>query len=189
MSAASLVETMLSSRQSLSARSLIEASVHLPRRGKRWVASYRDETGRQRWRSTGRIDRKTALVLAKQWEEEARRKRGVVERPSPTALIRVKPGSGKAEPGQFTQREVALLLRISERAVRQIERRAIAKLRRHPILRDLWRDWVGEELSMEALPGKVEGLTPSEIAAVYGLARTPGEQDLVQRLLACIDGV
>ena len=41
------VEFLLDGDEPVDARSLIEASVHLPRRGRRWVASFRDETERR----------------------------------------------------------------------------------------------------------------------------------------------
>jgi Sigma-70, region 4 len=72
MIAAQIVEILLEP-DAPNASSIVEASVHPAHRGKVWRASFRDE-GRQRWRSTGTTDRKVALVLAKQWEEEARRK-------------------------------------------------------------------------------------------------------------------
>jgi hypothetical protein len=108
-----------------------EASVHLPPRGRRWIATYRDGSGRQFWRSTGLTDLPAALALAQEWEEAARRRHAAQANLRSNPLIRVRRGSGKGGPG-LTQCEVALVLRISERAVRDIERRAIDKLRRHP---------------------------------------------------------
>jgi len=52
------------------ARLIDEASVHRPRRGSLWVASYRDETGKQVWKSTGERDRAAAQAIADQLEAE-----------------------------------------------------------------------------------------------------------------------
>jgi hypothetical protein len=126
-----------------------EASVHLPRRGKVWVAAFRDEHGEPRWRSTGLADRKAAQAIADEMEAAARRKRaelGIQTR----SKTRVRAGSGEHALGQLTQREVAVILKISERAVRQIERRAIEKLRNHPLLKQVWREWQGREIEEDA---------------------------------------
>ena len=126
MSAEKLVQILLTDRRCPRARDLLEASVHRPRRGKTWIASFRD-AGRQRWRSTGTTDRQAALALAREWEAEAGQ-RGSGPRLPLKALVRVTGGKGQPNTG-FTQQEVALILRISERAVRAIERRAVEKLR------------------------------------------------------------
>jgi DNA-binding CsgD family transcriptional regulator len=168
------------------ARCVIEASVHLPHRGKIWRASFRDETGRQRWRSTGTTDRSAALALAKQWEEEARRKRGPGLRPPEKALIRAVGGGSKADTALFTQREVALIMKISERAVRNIERRAVAKLRRNPVLKALWREWSRGEIEEQLVATSHWKLTPPEIAAVYALAHTSMEREVIRKLMALI---
>jgi Sigma-70, region 4 len=98
------------------------------------------------------------------------------------ALVRVTGGGGRGDTGLFTQKEVAVLLRISERAVRTIERRAIEKLRRHPALRQLWREWTTGEIEEASEPRPVWELTRAELAAVCGLARTPAERELLRRL-------
>src|SRR4051794_22883281 len=49
-----------------------EASVHLPRRGRVWVASFTGPEGGQIWRTTGMTDRDQALRLARHWEAQAR---------------------------------------------------------------------------------------------------------------------
>jgi hypothetical protein len=183
--AAQIVEMLLESDLT-KAKSIVEASVHPPHRGKVWRASYRDETGRQRWRSTGTADRKAALALAKEWEEEARRKRGAEPRPPQRALIRVMGGSGKADTELFTQREVAMLMKLSGRAIRNIERRAIAKLRANPILKALWREWNQGEIKEEFVPTNGWSLTPAEIACVYDLAQTPAEREVIRKVMALI---
>ena len=182
MNVVALVEILIESDKPASARSLIEASVHRPKRGTRWMATFRDGSGRQLWQRTGLTDHRAALALAIEWEEEARRKRAAQDAPQKKPTIRVRRGSGKSEPGLFTQREVAAFLQISERAVREIERRAIDKLRRHPALRRLWREWqTGEVEKATALANRLQ-LSRTEVAAVYGLAQTPAERELLRKL-------
>ncbi len=80
-------------------------------------------------------------------------------------------------------------MNISERTVREIERRALAKLRRHPALRELWREWSAreiEETGLEVFPPWA--LSRAEIAAVYALTRTPEERQVVEKLLALTQG-
>ena len=154
MSAIAIVEMLLDDPDVPSAKGLIEASVRRPARGKRWIASFRNQVGRQEWKSTGLTDKSAALILAKEWEAAERRKRGFVKNPPPQkALIRVT-GGGKGDTGLFTQKEVAAILQVSERAVRAIERRAIEKLRRHPALRQLWREWATGESRKRPSPGQ-----------------------------------
>jgi DNA-directed RNA polymerase specialized sigma subunit len=126
-----LIEILIEADGPVCVRILIESSVHLPNRSSRWVASFRDENGQPVWKSTGARDKKTAMAMAKEWEQEAKRKRaaqGAVPR-KPT--IRVRAGSGEREAGLLSQQEVAAVLRISVRAVRAIEQRAFYKLRCH----------------------------------------------------------
>jgi hypothetical protein len=183
MSAEKLVQILLTDSRCPRARNLLEASVHRPRRGKIWVASFRD-AGRQRWRSTGTTDRKAAMALAQEWERDAGR-RGGGPRPPLKALVRVARGSGQPDSG-FTQQEVALILRISERAVRAIERRAVEKLRRNPALRALWREWSQGEIEEGSRSATRWQLSRSEIAAVYSLAQTSAEWQVVRRVMALI---
>ena len=186
MSATTIVQALRRDDQCPSAREIIEASVHRPRRGRLYVASFRDETGRQRWQRTGLSDRKAALILAQELEDQARRRRGLGSRHQQKALVRVTAGGGAGSEGLFTQREVAALLRISERAVRNIERQAIEKLRRHPDLRAIWQEWVKRGIKEGVVPAGSWELNRSEIAALYGLAQTPAERALMRRLLVWI---
>lgn len=163
------------------ARSLIEASVHLPRRGQRWIASFRNEQGRQQWKSTGLTDKSAALLIAQEWEAAARRKRGTAPETPRKALVRAR-GSGEGDTGLFTQKEVAAILKISERCARATERRAIDKLRRHPALRQLWREWMSGEIGEGTHPRPAWTLNSAEVAAVYDLAQTPVERELLRRL-------
>lgn len=166
-----------------------EASVHRSTRSRVYMASFTGPAGGQIWKSTGLRDRESALALAQRWEADAKRKRaaqGAVPR-KPTN--RVRPGSVEAEMGLFSQREVALILRVSERAVRQIERRAIDKLRRHPDLKDFWSEWLNGEIKETALSALGQWiLSRAEVAAVYGLAQTPEERQALTKLFALTQG-
>ena len=96
-------------------------------------------------------------------------------------LVQTPRGRSQSGPG-LTQREVALIMRISERAVRDIERRAIDKLRNHPAVRAIWRELVGESVTSTV---DLE-LTDAEVAAVYDLAWTPDEQRALDKLITIV---
>ena len=177
VAAIEIVEILLSSGDAPSARRLIEASVHLPKRGKRWIATYRDGSGHQFWRSTGQTDRRAAFVVAQKLEQEARKTHA--EQGDP-----IRPASKEGSVGQFTQKEIAILMGLSERAVREIEKRALRKLKQHPAVRELWREWVGEG----ATSTLDLGLTSAEAAAIYALARTRAERQAVDKVMALVRG-
>ena len=179
-----IVEILIQTDAPVDARALIEVSVHLPHRGTRWVAAFRDANGRQVWRGTGLRERESALSLAKEWEADAKRKRADQGAVPPKLTIRVRPSSAERQQGCLTQAEVAAILRISERAVREIERRAIDELRRHPDLKNFWREWQTGEVA-EALSRTANdyALSRSEIAAVYALALTPVERQALQKFV------
>ena len=182
-----IVEILIQADGPICVRSLIESSVHLPKRSSRWVATYRDETGRQVWRGTGARDKKTAMAMARQWEREAQRKRAARPAVPRKPTIRVRPGSGEWDVGLLSQQEVALVLKISTRAVRAIEERAFYKLRNHPALRDFWREHTTGEVVEAALPAPKDwALSRAELAAVYDLARTPEERHALRKLIALI---
>ncbi len=184
-----IVQILIETDNPVSARCLVEVSLHFPRRGTRWVASFRDETGRQVWRSTGLRDREPALAVARHWEQEAKRKREAQGALPPKPTIRARPGSGEEAIGLLTQKEVGMRLRISERSVREIERRAFEKLRRHPALKNLWREWTTGEVAEAVRRSPSEWtLTRAEIAAVYGLAETPVERQALRKLFTMTQG-
>jgi hypothetical protein len=184
-----IVQILIETDSPVSARRLVEVSVHLPSRGTRWVAAFRDATGRQVWRTTGLRHREPALALGRRWEAEAKRKRAAQGALPPKPTIRVRPGSGEAAIGLLTQKEVAVVLRISERSVREIERRAFEKLRRHPALKAFWREWTTGEVAEAVRGSPIEWtLTRAEIAAVYGLAETPVERQALMKLFAMTQG-
>lgn len=118
---------------------LSEATVYLPPRSTRWVAVFTSvEPGKQVRKSTGLTDRHAALVLAKKWESDARQDRTRSKTPLKKPSIRV---GSKELPGLLTQKEVAAVLGMSERGVREVERRALSKLRDNPVLRDFWKQY------------------------------------------------
>jgi hypothetical protein len=184
-----IVEILIQADGPVRARDLLEVSLHLPRRGTRWVATFRDERGRQTWRSTGLRDRESALVVGQGWEADAKRKRAELGVAPPRLTVRVRPTGAARQQGCLTQKEVAVLLKLSERAVRQIEKDAIEKLRRHPLLQSLWREWgTGEVEEAASLDSKQWALSRAEIAAVYGLARSSAERQALRKVLALTQG-
>jgi len=154
-----------------------EATVHL--RGTVWVASFTGPTpGERVWKSTKLKDRQQALGLAKQWEAQARQERRASGHLFRKPIVRVRhPKSGRVA-GQFTQREVAQILGMSERGVREVERRAFSKLRRHPLLKKIWQQHLTGELDENT-----RRLTPAEITALFALTKSRSEVRLIQKLL------
>ena len=157
-----------------------EASVHRPRRGKIWVASFTGPEGGQVTKTTGTEDHPAAMVIAQEYEAAARAQRAQFGSAGPKQRIWNRQSSGRTA-GGFTQREVALLLKISERAVRAIERRALRKLAQHPQLREIWHNYLTGELSEQACR-----LSASEIEAVLGLARSRAEQEILRKVFAIV---
>lgn len=144
----SLVVDWLLREDSLAAEEpILEASVHRPARGKIWVAAYTGPNGGQIWRSTGFTDRYEASLVARRWEAEAKAERARLGPSIRAAPVR---GGGHELGGSLrpirTQRQVAAMLGMSERGVRAVERRALGKLRRNPMLRQVWRRYIGGEL-------------------------------------------
>ena len=156
---------------------LMDATVRRPPRSRVFVAIFTGpEPGQQIARSTGLTDYEAALAQARQWEAEARRAREARK-----AAGAVTPATGTLSLG-LTQREVAMLLHLSERAVRTIERRAMTKLRRHPVLKAIWREY-SESQSWREDPAP---LTPQEVEALLGLATTWIERHLLWKVLDLI---
>ncbi len=185
-----IVEILLQSDGPVDIEVLLdEASVHLPTRGRRWVAAFRDETGRPTWRSTKLQNRAAALALAQGWEAQAKRRRAAQPAPPRKPTVRVRPGSGERQLGLLSQKEVATIMKISERAVRQIEKSAFDKLRRHPALRNFWREWNTGEIEEAGLEPPTEwALSQAEIAAIWALTRAPEERLALRKLLALTQG-
>jgi hypothetical protein len=167
-----IVGTLLGDRP-LASAPLLEASVHTAKRTKIWVASFTGPNGGQIWKSTGLTDYDQALALAKHWEAQAREQRaklGRIPRKAGTRVARSRLGAG---PSGLTQAEVGQILGLSERAVRQIEVRAFRKLRAHPWLRELWREYSAGELDEQHWV-----LDPTEIAGAVRRRRHHGRAPL-----------
>jgi len=165
----------------LTDEALSEASVHLPKRGRRWIACFTGPDGGQVWRTTGLVDRDQALRLAQLWEQRARSERARLGLSIRKAVSRVGSSEPSAGIGPLTQREVAQLLNLSERAVRNIERRAIEKLKEHPLLRQVWRKYLEGELDEDGL-----WLNGAEVTALFSLAQNSTERQLIQKVLRLI---
>jgi hypothetical protein len=151
-----------------------EATVHLPRRSRIWQAVFTGPAGGQVWRSTGLTDRDQALLVALRWEAEARQQRAnLVRRP----VVRFR-HSGAGTGAGLTQEEVARLMHLSVRAVREIEKRAIRKLFNHPLLRQLWQDYSVRHLDEDRL-----ALASVEIAALFSLVKNSAERRLIHKVL------
>jgi hypothetical protein len=186
MNAEEIVRMLLEADGPLCMYALIdEASVHLPRRGTRWVATFRDETGNQVWKATGQRDRTAAQAIADELEAAAKRKRLAQGEPPNKPVIRVRRGSGERGLGPFTQAETAAIMRISERSVRQLQKSAFTKLRNHPALKEFWREWQSGQVS-EAVVPTITGwvLSAAEIEALLTLARTPIEKHAIRKMIA-----
>jgi len=144
MTASQIVEILLNDTVEAKT-SFSEATVHLPARGTVWIATFTGaEPGQQVWRSTGLRDRQKALALARSWESQAREQRrasGYLPR-KPTIHVRRQDRAGE----HMTQREVARVLGMSVRGVREVERRAFRKLRNHPLLRQAWQQHLAGDL-------------------------------------------
>jgi hypothetical protein len=164
----------------LSETPVCEASVHLPRRSRVWQAAFTGPNGGQIWRSTRLTDRDQALLVARKWEAEARAQRTRSGRRTQKPIWRLR-RSDRSRRSGFTQREVGLLLNMSERAVRQAERRAFEKLRNHPLLRQVWRQYLGGELDEDQ-----PNLTLAEIQALFRVTRTPEERHLIEKIVRMI---
>jgi hypothetical protein len=163
--------------------SLREASAHRPRRGKIWVAYYTGlEPGQQVSRTTGLTDYPAALAQAREWEAQVKAQRAARgQKRTPTLRVR-RPAANTAS-GPLTQREIALLLGMSERGVRNVEKRALRKLAKLPFLSQFWSQYLKGEL-----PEGLEDLTPEEKSALLGLARTPNELFVMRKVLGLLEG-
>jgi len=181
MTAITVIEALLDGKLGIQTR-MSEASVHLPPRGTVWIASFTGPTpGERVWRSTGLRNRTQALALARKFEFEARQQRMAFGHRLKKPSVRVRPGRDLGAAGPFTQKEVAQILNMSERGVREIERRAFAKLRRDPLLRRIWQQHLAGELDENT-----RRLTAAEIAALFALTQSPSEVRVIQKVLRTI---
>ena len=83
--------------------------------------------------------------------------------------------------GGFSQKEVAFILGLSERAVRMIEKRALRKLFQHPELRALWQQYLTGDVEESAVT-----LSRAEVEALLGLARNRSEHETILTLLKIV---
>jgi hypothetical protein len=162
---------------------VFEASVHRSTRSQIWNAVFTGPGGGQVSRTTGLTDRDQALLAARKWEAEARAERARFGATTSKPALRARSSASAGGKCLLTQKEVAALLNMSERAVRQSERRAFQKIRNHPLMRQIWQQYLAGELD-EHQPT----LTQDEIEALLILARTPEERRLVRKVLALIQG-
>jgi hypothetical protein len=159
-----------------------EASVHLPARGRIWMASFTGAYGGQDWKSTGTDNKSAAMVIAKEFEAAARAQRAKSGSTGKKQRMRVRQSPGSSS-GGLTQREVALFLGLSERAVRGIEKRALQKLAQHPRLPELWRQYLAGELTEQW-----HWLSAAEVRALLGLARSRAEMETIRKVLELVQG-
>ncbi len=166
---AGIVRILLQVDGEWSVQQLIEASIHLPARGHKWIAG--------RWEREARAERKARRLGPQPASQRVARRE--TDPPSDS------PGGTS---GLLSQLEVATILRISERATRQAEKSALAKLRANPIIRQLIREYFGRDIG-ETLGGvneHAEVLNASDIEALLGLAQTTFERRVIKRLLRLI---
>src|SRR5579859_2881349 len=130
--AAGQIVDILLAEQPVDRNRVFEASVHRPKGGQVWMAVFTRPTGGQVWKSTGLTDRDQALLVARKWEAEARAQRARLGATTKKTSLRTRRSPSATGTCLLTQKEVALLLNLSERAVRGIERRAFEKIRDHP---------------------------------------------------------
>lgn len=128
-----------------------------------------------------RTVREAATALADLLLNQAKVARNTIAEGTPVVRIR-RSKLGSNLPG-LTQKEVAMLLNISERGVRKIEKRALRKLRSHPALRQVWQRFLAGELEESAVQ-----LSRQETAALWRLARTSEERQLLLKVLRLIQG-
>ena len=88
----------------------------------------------------------------------------------------------------LTQHETALLLGISVRAVREDERRAFEKIRRHPAMRTLWRQYAADKQRRST--GTFDAPSPVErsmrrsgkLHTIHDIEVPDLEEDILERL-------
>ena len=174
MSPRELVRELLHDQQD----AVLEVSLRLPNRGTRWLATWTGPDGLPRTKSTQLQDRAAALDLAKEWEAADRVERAN-RREQNSAGFAYQHGRKHAA---LTHAEIAAILRLSERAVRGIERRALHKLRQHPLLREVWAELTDGLRENE----DVVDFAPDELAALWGLVRTHFERLALLKVLVIL---
>ncbi|HLH54216.1 MAG TPA: sigma factor-like helix-turn-helix DNA-binding protein [Verrucomicrobiae bacterium] len=151
-----------------------EASVHRSHRSKIFTAAFTGPFGGTIWRTTGTPDRLTAMRKARYWEKQARIQRAKLGSDAKKLPLRADLIKGEG----LTQEQVARVLRMSIRGVRQVERRALLKLKNHPAIRQLWREY-----STGSLDEGSWNLSNEEIKALFDLCINAEELYLVQQIV------
>ena len=133
--------------------------------------------------ASGVDNRDQALLLAKEWEAQAREHRASLCHTPGKLILCIRRLASSARSGSLSQQEVALLLSMSVRRMREVQRRAFAKLRNHPLLRHVWLQFFTGDLD-ERQPA----LTSEEADALSKMGRTPEERRLMRKVRALMDG-
>jgi hypothetical protein len=106
--------TRLLGKEGLGRQIIGEASIHRPRRGGLYVASYTGPLGGQVWKSTGTANPHLARAIAKELETAARAQRAKSTRAPARPSIYHRRSDASA-PAGLTQRQVAFVLGLSFR--------------------------------------------------------------------------
>jgi len=174
MTATRIVEVLLDEQPNAA---LNEASVYLPPRSHVYVAAFTGPTpGERCYRTTGSTDRAEALQIARRFELEAKQKRAAYGHHFKKPTLRARQGEG------LTQREVAKLLGISTRAVYEIERRILQKLRNHPDLKRLWKQHLTGDLGEHDQSRK-----PMQVESCLSVGTKPFEIQLIREILCGVN--
>src|SRR5436309_3531379 len=182
-----LVEVLLADEPVDIEQLVDEASVHLPRRAKKWIASY-DGNGKHIWQPTGETDRAAAQAIADEMEAQAKQEFVAKAKWPKKPTIRIKPGGPEHQAGLLSYREIAARWGVSERTVRKVEAEALRKLFNHPQLRAFWKEYTtGEagEIAEALQPATTDWqLSPEELAILLVTARKPVELRAIKKLIA-----
>jgi hypothetical protein len=89
----------------------------------------------------------------------------------------------RGTPG-LSQAEVAVILGLSERGVRNIARRAFRKRKNHPVLREIWAQLESVPTSHHVQDSTE--LTDEEVDAWFGLVQGPLEGRALVKILTAI---
>lgn len=124
-----------------------------------------------------------AMTSWPQWLPETRSHPDLARRHAPKQMPAKTPKYSRPARGGLTQAETAKVLGMTERGVREVERRALEKLRNHPALRELWRDYTSAPVNETDC-----GLTSEEIRALFDLAINQEESNAITKIVAIISG-
>jgi DNA-binding CsgD family transcriptional regulator len=122
------------------------------------------------------------MRLARKWEAAAAAQRARMGGTLRASLARVRRRDLDTGLGGLTQREIAVLLNLSERTVRRIERRAVGKLLKHPALRQVWSAYLAGELDESDWT-----LSSAKVQALRRLARTAEERQVIEKMVQMVE--